>query len=172
MELNYTYSLKIYTNLSYWEKKQIDYYTKTYFEQKDIEFYKPFNTLNKYLILINAKNNRIFGFISLINLEDFRYQYKKVYPNKELSIPTITLKGLFINNLFIHPNYRKKSFGILIINHIINYANNNNFDHIVCQVYNNNIPAMKLYQKMKFRSYMVGICPNNNQKCSILYYSK
>ena len=42
MELNYTYSLKIYTNLSYWEKKQIDYYTKTYFEKKDMDFYKPF----------------------------------------------------------------------------------------------------------------------------------
>ena len=172
MELNYTYSLKIYKKLSYWEKKQIDYYINTFFKKKDIEFYKPFINLNKYLFFINSNNNRIFGFISLINLEEFRYQYNKIYPSKELPIPTITLNGLFINNLFIHPKYRKKSFGILIINHIINYANNNNFDHIVCQVYNNNIPAMKLYQKMNFRSYMVGMCPDNNQKCSILYYSK
>jgi ribosomal protein S18 acetylase RimI-like enzyme len=120
-----------------------------------------------YIIQIVYKN-KIIGICSFIHVDKLIELFKKIYSNLQYPLPIITFNGVFMNNLCIHPYFRKIGLSKIIVRLLINLCKEKDYDHILCQVNTNNTKALKLYQNYKFRIHSTGLL--NNQKWNIMYY--
>ena len=159
--------IKEYSNLSFWEIKQINYYLDTNFDKKSLDFFKPFIQYSTFIIIVYQKF--IIGFINFINIRNFFELYCNTRPGYQFPIPIITLNGIFINNLFIQHKNRGKNLGTILVNSCIKYVKHNDLDHIICQVLDNNIKAKNLYLKLYFKIFMTGYDIMTKQKLNIFY---
>ena len=159
--------IKTYDKLSPWEIKQINYYLESNFDKKSLKFFKPFIQYSTFIII--EFQQFIIGFINFIKIKNFFELYSTKFPGYPFPLPIITLNGIFINNLFIQHKNRGKKLGSLLVNSCIKYVKQNDLDHIICQVLENNIKAKKLYIKLYFKIFMSGYDAITKQKLSILY---
>lgn len=56
-----------------------------------------------------------------------------------------------INNICIHPDYRQKGYGRILLEQICAYARRYGADSITLEVRTSNVPAINLYSSMDFR---------------------
>ena len=92
-------------------------------------------------------------------------------PNKYIDgLPQISLNGIFLNNLCVNPEMRNKGLGTKLVSTIINKAKKSGKDHIILQVKKNNIPAIKIYEKLGFTKYFEGINENGEEAIIYVYY--
>jgi len=84
-------------------------------------------------------------FIGLMRL----YILEKILLNKLLT-RNLDKKELYINNLCVDKNNRKRGIGIFLLKNIINQAQLKNCKTIVLDVSNENIVAVELYKKYEF----------------------
>ena len=133
---------------------------------------KSFTTFYPFIpytnIIMVIYKNIIIGISCLIPINILIEKYRNLYCHTDYPLPIITMNGLFMNNLCVNPKFRNKKLSKIIINMSINYCKINNYDHIICQVRDNNFKAMKLYNNFKFRIHSKGIYDNN--KWNIMYY--
>ena len=67
----------------------------------------------------------------------------------------------------VEPKSRNKGIGTQLISSVINAVKKARYDHIILHVLKDNIPAIKIYQKLGFRKYMEGM--NQDGKITIIY---
>jgi len=60
-------------------------------------------------------------------------------------------KYIVLENIVIDENYRNNGYGEKLLNYIIEYAKNGNYNDIVLYVYKFNENAIKLYEKKGFK---------------------
>jgi len=60
-------------------------------------------------------------------------------------------KYIVIDNIVIDENYRNNGYGEKLLNYIVEYAKNRNYNDIVLNVYRFNENAIKLYEKKGFK---------------------
>jgi diamine N-acetyltransferase len=61
-------------------------------------------------------------------------------------------KYIVIDNIVVDENYRNKGYGEKLLNYIIEYAKNENYNDIMLYVYRFNENAIKLYEKKGFKT--------------------
>jgi len=61
----------------------------------------------------------------------------------------------FIGFLYVDPNYRGKGINKQILNHLFDWARNNNLPDVHLTVYPENVPAMKAYEKAGFKPHLL-----------------
>jgi len=94
-------------------------------------------------------------------------------PNNIINhIPQITWNGIFLNNLCVEPTMRKKGIGTKLVLKVIKDAKKTGKDHIILQVKNNNIPAIKIYEKLGFTVYSRGKNKKGEEVLIYLYKIK
>ena len=100
--------------------------------------------------ILKDKKNTIIGYIcGLETLDLIQFINNSEIDDKELySIKN--WNGLFINNLCILPKYRKKGFGKLLINTLIEWCNNENKDFLHLLIESTNTIALNIYKKIGF----------------------
>lgn len=59
------------------------------------------------------------------------------------------MPGLYIEDLFVFPEYRNRGIGKQLIEYVINFGKANNFNKVEWYVNNNNAKAIDFYIKMK-----------------------
>lgn len=78
-----------------------------------------------------------------------------------------------ITNVAIHPDYRKKGYGKVLVYEMMKRAIEGNLRQMTLEVRVSNVPAIKLYEKMGFES--VGIRPkyysDNHEDAMIMWLS-
>ncbi len=99
---------------------------------------------NNCILICGIHNDKIIGFSGLIT-DDYKN------------------KGIF--EIFIHKNYRNAGIGKELTQSIIEYSKNIGLKQINLSVRKNNIPAIKLYEKM-------GFIKQSRDTNSILYNKK
>ena len=120
----------------------------------DLKYYtnkeRGFSNDTKIRILKDKKKNAIVGYIcGLETLDLIQFINNSEIDDKELySIKN--WNGLFINNLCVLPKYRKKGFGKLLINTLIEWCNNENKDFLHLLIDSNNTIALNIYKKIGF----------------------
>jgi GNAT superfamily N-acetyltransferase len=102
---------------------------------------------------------KYYDYTNIINIKD---SIIFSTPNKVIQeIPKITWNGIFLNNLCVEPKLRNRGIGKEIVLKVIEQAKIENKDHIILQVAENNIYAIKLYETLGFVKYSKGITPDN-----------
>ena len=62
------------------------------------------------------------------------------------------LDEMEIMTLCTHPNQRRQGYGQLLLNQLVEYATTHQVKNIFLEVRADNIPAQKLYEKMRFHT--------------------
>ncbi|HHX70758.1 MAG: GNAT family N-acetyltransferase [Miniphocaeibacter sp.] len=92
-------------------------------------------------LFIARINNKIIGSIILNHNPEKGYSYGKwKYDNDYTSI-------LVVHTLVVHPSFFKKGIGYKLMEFAENYGRRNNIKSIRLDVYEKNIPAIKLYER-------------------------
>ena len=74
------------------------------------------------------------------------------------NLPQITLNGYFLNNLCVHPDYRRRGIARKLLNRVIEKAKRENKLHIILHVYSKKNPHLvKFYSELGFHTYSTGI---------------
>ena len=74
------------------------------------------------------------------------------------NLPQITLNGYFLNNLCVHPDYRRRGIARKLLNRVIEKAKRENKLHIILHVYSKKNPHLvKFYGELGFHTYSTGI---------------
>jgi len=60
-------------------------------------------------------------------------------------------KYIVLDNIVIDENHRKKGYGEILLNYLIEYAKNKKYNDIILYVYKFNENAIKLYEKKGFK---------------------
>jgi ribosomal protein S18 acetylase RimI-like enzyme len=121
---------------------------------------------------------------SEIEIDSFKgYDFSKVIYGKDKKsvcyltptnvlneIPIISWNGYYINNFCVDMEYRRKGHGTSLLNEVINIARNEQKDHLILQVDDNNNSAKQLYYKMGFIEFFKGSDKNNNIKLFLVKY--
>ena len=78
------------------------------------------------------------------------------YVTKKQSLDYVTHEyHAFIGFLYVDLNYRGKGIIKQILNHLFNWARNNNLPDVHLTVYPENVPAMKAYEKAGFKPHLL-----------------
>lgn len=126
--------------------------------------------------------NSCFSKIEINSFNDY-YKYSKIIygthkksvcyltPTNVLNeIPILSWNGYYINNFCVDKEYRRKGYGSALLNKIINISKNEQKDHLILQVDNNNKSAKQLYYKLGFIDYFKGVDNNKNIKLFLVKY--
>ncbi len=100
------------------------------------------NDINNKEMYILEENDKIVGSFSLSEYDDPDYQNIGWKSNNK--------KFFYINRLAISPLEQGNGYAKQAMNFIDNYAKENNYNAIRLVVYENNIYAIKLYEKFNF----------------------
>lgn len=124
---------------------------------------KFFFNVNNLYIAIDRKNKKIVGVVCVVDKGiDLSYDYSKLESINDRYKYTIEnyVKGLiqeveqsdfvYISNVCVHPDYRGKHIGSLMMKQIIQVYKNQYVNEIVLDVLADNPGAIKLYQNMGF----------------------
>jgi len=76
-----------------------------------------------------------------------------------------------ITNLAVHPDYRGKGYGKMLIQSLISYSRGNGISAITLEVRKSNIPAITLYESFGFdrAGLRKNYYPNNNEDAIIMW---
>lgn len=89
--------------------------------------------------------------IKEIPIDEFSKKYLYLIDNKEIGY--IEIKKLYevldIINLFIEEKYRRKGYASKLLNHVI--KNNKDIEKIMLEVKEDNVSAINLYKKLRFK---------------------
>ena len=147
--LRYYYSLnkkRIETFQNYSNSDEI--FLDKCFSRKETNNFKKYHNVTN---VIKTKNGMVFA-----------------TPNKYIEgLQQISLNGIYLNNMCVDPKARNKGIGTQLVSSVINAAKKANYDHIILHVLKDNIPAIKIYQKLGFRKYIEGM--NQDGKLTIIY---
>lgn len=110
--------------------------------EKDVNFNKLCNIFKNY------KNN----YKPIINEFTHNLIFKKDNKIVAFIIYTIIYENVEIIDIFVLNEYRKENIGTKLLNKIINENLNKN---ITLEVNKNNIPALKLYEKLGFEKVAI-----------------
>ena len=126
--------------------------------------------------------NSCFSKIEINSFNDY-YKYSKIIygthkksvcyltPTNVLNeIPILSWNGYYINNFCVDKEYRRKGYGSALLNKIINISKNEQKDHLILQVDNNNKSAKQLYYKLGFIDYFKGVDNNKSIKLFLVKY--
>ena len=127
----------------------------------------------------NFKENNLENYFPKdeINLFKKYNKFSKIIKNREGQItitpsnlieelPQISWNGYFINNLIVFPEYRNKGFGSKLLKNVIELSRKKGKLHLISQVKEKNIAAVKVHEKNNFKKYFIGI-NNKNEKVII-----
>jgi diamine N-acetyltransferase len=134
-----------YINKLYWQSDCFHYNNEPYIYEKTNEGCRTKEYIESLLneeiniFIVLEKGMEIIGFL-------FAYEETKGYlPFHKKR------KYIVIDNIVIDENYRNNGYGEKLLNHIIEYAKNGNYNDIVLNVYRFNETAIKLYEKKGFK---------------------
>ena len=114
-----------------------------------------FNDYYKFSKIIYGKHKKSVCYLTPTNLLN--------------EIPIISWNGYYINNFCVGLDNRRNGYGTELLNKIINISKNEQKDHLILQVDNNN-PAKKLYYKTGFIDHLKGVDKNNNIQLFLVKY--
>ena len=141
---------------------------------------EKFTNINDNIKIVNENNENNNNFLekcfSKKELESFSkyYKYSSVYkygdsmcyitPSKYIEeIPQITWNGFFLNNLCTNPKKRNNGSATKLLLSLIKKLRRKGASHIIITVNKDNIKAIKLYEKLKFKIYNEGINPETKK---------
>ncbi|MEC3906721.1 GNAT family N-acetyltransferase [Tamlana sp. 2201CG12-4] len=130
------------------------------FEQGVIKAERPFDptikdgSINYYDIsdLITNEDSEVF--VIEINKEIVASGYVKIKPDRHYLKHT---KQGYLGFMFVKENHRGKQLNQLIINALLEWCKAHHIFEIRLDVYQDNIPAIKAYEKMGFKKHMVNM---------------
>ena len=141
------------------------------------------NIYEKFIPEVSYKSNLLEKCFDKNTIENFKKYYNITdvlqtsngivftTPSKYIDgLPQISWNGIFLNNLCVDPKMRKNGLGTKLVSTIINKAKKSGKDHIILQVKKNNIPAIKIYEKLGFTNYFEGINENGEETIIYVYY--
>lgn len=126
---------------------------KTCFSEKEIY---NFNQYYKYSKIIYGKNKRSVCYLTPTNILN--------------EIPIISWNGYYINNFCVDKNYRKQGYGHDLLKKIIQISTDEDKDHLILQVNDNNTNAKELYYKVGFVDHFRGLDDDNILKLFLVNY--
>lgn len=100
--------------------------------------------LNNETLYIGIYENRIV--CALIVNHEYALQYQNVYFDIELNYQNVYI----LHTLAVHPSFLRFGFAKKMLEFVIDKARNNNIAHICLDVYEENIPARRLYESLGF----------------------
>ena len=141
---------------------------------------EKFTNINDNIKIVNENNENNNNFLekcfSKKELESFSkyYKYSSVYkygdsmcyitPSKYIEeIPQITWNGFFLNNLCTNPKKRNNGSATKLLLSLIKKLRRKGASHIIITVNKDNIKAIKLYEKLRFKMYNEGINPETKK---------
>lgn len=131
-------------------------------DKKSIE--KGFSDDSLLWILNDVKTKRIKGFICGLESIEF-IQYLNSKGIEDLDFYSIrNWNGIFINNLCISPEYRKKGWANKLIQEVVSWAHENKKDYLHLLLDSDNKIAFKLYIKNKFQIDNESINPDTQKE--------
>jgi len=101
--------------------------------------------LEETMFVVKNTEETIIGSVILNHYQEAGYRnvdWHKEYADSEIIV---------IHTLAVHPNYLKCGVGQILIEFTIKYAKQNKIKSIRLDVCENNIPAIKLYEKNQFK---------------------
>jgi diamine N-acetyltransferase len=93
----------------------------------------------KSIFVVLEKEKKIIGFL---------YAYEETKGHLSFHKKR---KYIVLDNIVIDENHRKNGYGEMLLNYIIEYAKNGNYNDIILYVYKFNESAIKLYEKKGFK---------------------
>lgn len=142
-----------YTNLKYFSvsyKDMSDYYKEKLFNLLTMSFDLPSYELHPFTIINGfIKNNEIIACVSLLNHENLLEILKE---NKNDDMTGYSKKGddgLFIYNIAVDDNYKRKKLGEILLNLVM--RENLNVKYLHCQVLKENEASFNLFFKCGFK---------------------
>ena len=121
-----------------------------------------FNVNNLYIMLDKLKN-KIIGVVCVVDKNvDLSYDYSKLEKInarynftinnyvKELIKEVNEAEFVYISNVCVHPDYRGKHIGSMMLKKIIDIYKSKYFNEIVLDVLSDNLGAINLYKNMGF----------------------
>lgn len=125
---------------------------------------KFFFNINNLYVMRDISNNRIVGVICVVDKSiDLDYDYGRLENVNERYRFTINnyIKSLieevkisdfaYISNVCVHPDYRGKHIGSMMVKEVIKIYRNKCFDEIMLDVLADNPNAIGLYQNLGFK---------------------
>ena len=132
-------------NELFWQSDVFHNNNEPYIYEKTTEGYRS----NEYLESILQEKNSMFILLEQNNeIIGFLYAYEEQKGHLPFHKKR---KYLVIDNIVIDEKHRKKGYGTKLVNYIIEYGSNKNYDDIVLNVFSFNKDAIKLYEKLGFR---------------------
>lgn len=121
------------------KKQDTTFLAKNCFDINSVKEYE------KYYSLADVKEDKGKGML-------FTAPLNKI---KELSSFNLTKygNGLFINNICVSPDNRRKGIAKKLITNIIKNSKKKNINFLFLQVKNNNVGAIKLYKSLGFKEH-------------------
>ena len=101
--------------------------------------------INNETLYIGIHEHKIV--CALIVNHDYALQYHNVYFNIALN----TKNAYILHTLAVHPEYYGQGFAKEMLEFVIEQARNNNILHICLDVFEDNIPARRLYESYGFK---------------------
>jgi ribosomal protein S18 acetylase RimI-like enzyme len=126
---------------------------KMCFSEKEIH---TFNQYYRYSKIIYGENKRSVCYLTPTNVLN--------------EIPIISWNGYYINNFCVDKNYRKQGYGHDLLKKIIQISTNEEKDHLILQVNDNNTNAKELYYKVGFVDHFRGLDDENIPKLFLVKY--
>ncbi|SFZ89405.1 Ribosomal protein S18 acetylase RimI [Flaviramulus basaltis] len=130
------------------------------FEQGVIEAERPFDPtikngeINYYNIpeLITSNDSEVF--VAEINNEIIASGYAKIKTDRHYL--KHEYQG-YLGFMFVSKHHRGKQLNKLIIDALLKWCKDKNINEIRLDVYNDNIPAIKAYEKAGFKKHMINM---------------
>ena len=145
------------------------YYFKT--TKKAVETFRNYSNSDEIFLdkcFSRKETNNFKKYHNVTNVIKTKNGIVFATPNKYIEgLPQISLNGIYLNNMCVDPKARNKGIGTQLVLNVINAAKKAGKDYIILHVLKDNIPAIKIYQKLGFRKYMEGI--NQDGYITIIY---
>jgi diamine N-acetyltransferase len=132
-------------NKLYWQSDCFHYSNEPYIYEKTDEGCRTKEYIESLLkeeiniFIVLEKEKEIIGFL---------YAYEETKGHLPFHKKR---KYIVIDNIVIDENYRNNGYGEKLLNYIIEYAKNGNYNDIILNVYRFNENAIKLYDKKGFK---------------------
>ena len=132
-------------NKLYWQSDCFHYNNEPYIYEKTEEGCRTKEYIES---LLNEEKNILIALETEKEIIGFLYAYEETKGHLPFHKKR---KYIVINNIVIDENYRNNGYGEKILDYIIEYAKNGNYNDIVLNVYGFNKNAIKLYKKKGFK---------------------
>jgi len=134
-------------NKLYWQSDCFHYNSEPYIYEQTDEGFRTKEFIES--LLNNEEKNILIALETEKEIIGFLYAYEETKGHLPFHKKR---KYIVIDNIVIDENYRNNGYGEKLLNHIIEYAKNGNYNDIVLNVYRFNENAIKLYEKKGFKT--------------------